>query len=318
MDLQQLRKLISQHLAGEDKDAAVLEQWLDHMAGQQPFPGEMPAGRQKEQLRKAMLLELRQRTGQPNGRVTFMTIRRMAAAAAVALFLTGAAYWWFTKPAGRVNYIALHTNIGERKQIRLPDNSTIWLGPDATIEYAENFTSDRSLRLQQGEAFFDVYKDDAHPFRIAVDSLQVDVLGTSFNIQAYEQHSAVTIGVSTGKVRISKGSQVMGVLTEHQQMQVQKNNYTCQMTTGTQDVEGLKNNRINFENMPLAEVLTVLEHYYPVRFTLEAPLELRISGSFNTKLKIEQVVHVLQDLVANKVAIIQQQPDIYLVRSSRN
>lgn len=292
-----------------------LEEWLDHMAANNPFPGKMPAGKAKEQLRRQLLAQVRQRTGQ--ARLTPMHIRWAAAAAILLLLGAGAYLLLRDKPPRELKFVALSTQNGERKVVNLPDNSTLYLGPAATVAYAEDFTRHREIKLTQGEVFFDVQQDDAHPFRVQVDSLQVDVLGTSFNIKAYPRHEELAIGVSTGKIRVSKASQVLGTLTPQLQMQVSRKDYHITTTSlPGRDMDALRNNRISFENMPLADVLTMLEAYYPVRFTLQDKVDLRVSGSFQVRLTIRQVVGALQQLTDKKVIFKQQEHDTYIVRSS--
>jgi transmembrane sensor len=88
----------------------------------------------------------------------------------------------------------------------LPDGTKVFLNYNSKITYPENFSGDlRSVALQ-GEAFFDVKPDAAHPFVIDANGTEVRVLGTSFNVKAYKKE-LVRIDVKTGKVRVSKADQ---------------------------------------------------------------------------------------------------------------
>ncbi|MDQ0109947.1 ferric-dicitrate binding protein FerR (iron transport regulator) [Chitinophaga terrae (ex Kim and Jung 2007)] len=294
-------------------------EWLDHLAETSPFPGFMPVGEEKEALRKKMLREIKHRTGHAAFRISGRVIR-WSAAAAILLLTAGIGYFKVREMGDKpVQYVTLFTQTGERKLIQLPDSSTVWLGPASGISYADNFSGNRQVKLLFGEALFDVSKDDDHPFSVGVDSLNVEVLGTSFNIKAYKKHEAITIGVSTGKIRVSKQSQVLSYLVDKEQISIRKQDYSFNKTTmPALDVEGLRNNRINFEDMPLKDVLTMLESYYPVTFEMADDVKMRISGSFSLKLQTKQVVKVLQQLVEKKIEILEKQPGIYTVRSSIN
>lgn len=294
-------------------------EWLDHLAETSPFPGFMPVGAEKEALRKKMLKQIKQNTGHYVFRLSKQAVR-WSAAAAVVLFAAGTGYWKFYKQRNTsVQYVTLYTKTGERKMIQLPDSSTVWMGPGSGISYADNFAGNRRVKVLYGEALFDVNKDDDHPFSVGIDSVNIDVLGTSFNVKAYPKHETITIGVSTGKIRVSKLSQVLSYLTPKEQIEIQKQDYSfSKITMPSLDVEGLRNNRINFEDMLLPDVLTMLESYYPVAFKIEGDIKVRISGSLGMKLQTSQVVKVLQQLVENKVEIHETQPGIYSVRSSIN
>jgi ferric-dicitrate binding protein FerR (iron transport regulator) len=96
-------------------------------------------------------------------------------------------------------------NHGEETQrVVLPDGTTITLKPNSSIEYPQKFSEhDRRVELK-GEAFFDVTKDKDRPFIISAADLTVKVLGTSFNVVAYEGAKELSVAVKTGKVSVAK------------------------------------------------------------------------------------------------------------------
>lgn len=95
------------------------------------------------------------------------------------------------------------TVIGEGKKILLPDGTAVWLSPSSTIEYPALFTGSlREVKLS-GEAFFEVAHDANHPFVIYSGNIETKVLGTSFNIQAYDNQEEINVTVVTGKVNVT-------------------------------------------------------------------------------------------------------------------
>lgn len=89
---------------------------------------------------------------------------------------------------------------GTRSFLTLPDSSRIWLNADSKLSYPAAFTgSSREVTLN-GEAFFDVTKDPDKPFIIHLSNGTVRVLGTSFNIRAYDNENRIETSVLTGKV----------------------------------------------------------------------------------------------------------------------
>lgn len=84
-------------------------------------------------------------------------------------------------------YVEYSTGAGEIKKLLLPDGSQIQLNSMSQIRYPEKFSSNkRDIELLAGEALFDVVKDPNSPFRVAYGSTQVQVLGTVFNVNAYD------------------------------------------------------------------------------------------------------------------------------------
>ncbi|WP_138993331.1 FecR family protein [Larkinella sp. C7] len=86
---------------------------------------------------------------------------------------------------------------------QLPDRSSVWMHPGASIAYPEKFSADQRLVTFAGEGFFDVRKDPARPFRIQSGEMQIKVLGTSFNVKAPATHPVFQISVVTGRVQVS-------------------------------------------------------------------------------------------------------------------
>lgn len=89
---------------------------------------------------------------------------------------------------------------GIKSTIALADGSKIWLNADSKVQYPALFTGNTREVYLNGEAFFDIAKNPAKPFIIHLSNGTVRVLGTSFNIKAYDNEPVVETSVSTGKV----------------------------------------------------------------------------------------------------------------------
>ncbi len=298
-----INALISKYLDSKatPEEEHLLDSWLDVLAKDAGPVNEQDA-RSREQLRRSILKVIKERTGQP---ATIHTLWRKIAAAAAVLLVMGIGGWWVmnNRAAQKVAWLELHTAIGEKKMLLLPDSSCIWLGANAILKYPDHFTGDRQVQLVTGEAFFDIAPAPGHPFSVITDSLQVQVLGTSFHIRAYPQQ-LLEIGVSTGKVSVHKGGQVMGILTANQLLQVNRNNYTfSRLSVSSPDINGWKQDKIVFDNMPVEDVLMLLENYYPVKFHVKRPVDRQISGSLNMHLTITQIINVMEDLTDHQLKI---------------
>ena len=91
----------------------------------------------------------------------------------------------------------------ERQQTTLPDGSKVWVNRHSTLSYAANFNEKvREVQLQ-GEAFFEVKKDQGRPFTVLANETRTQVLGTSFNVRAYGAEDSVEVAVVTGRVAFS-------------------------------------------------------------------------------------------------------------------
>lgn len=124
----------------------------------------------------------------------------MRIAAVLVLAMGSWALYSIFKPQG---YTDVNTNAQVLSQI-LPDGSELTLNKFSHIEYANNFKSNRSIKLDSGDVFFNVTKDKTKPFIIEVDKVAVQVVGTSFNIKYLKKHTEVV--VETGIVKVSLGT----------------------------------------------------------------------------------------------------------------
>ncbi|WP_046370536.1 FecR family protein [Flavihumibacter petaseus] len=143
--------------------------------------------------------------GESPADVPVVPIRRInkwywVAAATVAGLLLVAGWLMQARQSALPEMLVSYNPRGVRSTIALPDGSKVWLSGDSRLEYPAAFTGNlRELKLE-GEAFFDVFKNKEKPFVIHLQSGDVRVLGTSFNIESYAADEAITTSVATGKV----------------------------------------------------------------------------------------------------------------------
>ena len=111
------------------------------------------------------------------------------------------------------------TTMGERRQIQLPDGSTVWLNAGTTIQYIQRPGTDslREVSLS-GEAYFEVKHDTAHPFLVHTQHMDIRDLGTSFNVKAYPQDRTAEATLLEGSIDVRLNKEKGGaVLTRPNQ-----------------------------------------------------------------------------------------------------
>ncbi|GAB3718328.1 hypothetical protein GCM10027592_61170 [Spirosoma flavus] len=148
------------------------------------------------------------------------------------------------------------------KRVRktLPDGTQIILNRQSTLRYPTAFTGDTREVTLTGEAFFDVTPDAEHPFRIRAQSTVVQVLGTSFNVRAYDAN--VNVAVKTGKVRFS-GPRKSVLLTPNQQATFDPKTDTLRKTLSVSpNTFAYKTGQLVFDNEPLRNVVQTINQFY--------------------------------------------------------
>ncbi|HEY9262414.1 FecR family protein, partial [Chitinophaga sp.] len=102
-----------------------------------------------------------------------------------------------------VLFNTMQTPNGCQYQLTLPDGSKVWLNAASSIRYPTAFPADNRTVEVTGEAYFDIAKDENKPFTVAVKGMQVQVLGTTFNVMAYADEEVVKTTLVQGAVKIN-------------------------------------------------------------------------------------------------------------------
>ena len=197
--------------------------------------------------------------------------------------------------------ITIQSNPGMRTHFNLPDHSTVYLNAGSTISYTIPFEGDKRSVSLIGEAYFKVTPDSERPFIISTfnDRLEVKVLGTEFNIEAYPGDGTAYTTLVEGSVSILLKN-ANGLITEHQLSPSQKATYSIKNDSfGIKAVNtvletGWMSGKVIFKDTPLPEVLRKLSHFYDVDFrVMDKVMETYLfTGTFNNR----QLEHVLEYL----------------------
>ena len=125
-----------------------------------------------------------------------------------------------TKPSLREEKLTVSTPLGKDYYVVLPDGTKVWLNADTELIFPTHFTGVRREVRLQGEAYFEVAKDKAHPFVVYNNLFSTTVLGTKFNMRTYRQ-SAASVVLVEGKVTVeSKKSKTIQTIVPGQKAQL--------------------------------------------------------------------------------------------------
>ena len=156
---------------------------------------------------------------------------------------------------------------GGEYELILPDGTHVWINSDSELSFPARFDSTKREVSLSGEAYFSVRKDKKRPFTVKVgQNVEVKVLGTQFNLQAYPDAQTIETTLCEGSVNVSNGKQKV-TLTPSQQAVYSK--ATMDITTRKVDVRlysAWKEGLFVFENKPLEEIMTTLSRWYNINF----------------------------------------------------
>jgi ferric-dicitrate binding protein FerR (iron transport regulator) len=218
MELRKFIKQLGRYLKGttNETEKAIIDAWYDSY-GAESEKYSLPAD-ERERVRNAMRARISESINKSAPPLWF---NYRIAASVLLLCCSSVLVYFLLRPAAPVQetYTTLQTRSGEIRRVTLPDGSGIWLNAQSRIRIPSNFDKAvRQVYLDEGEAFFEVKHNTHKLFRVITAPLQVQVLGTSFNINAYHGLPHVKITVVTGKVGISRGAKLLSFLTPGQEL----------------------------------------------------------------------------------------------------
>lgn len=181
---------------------------------------------------------------------------------------------------------------GQKATLRFSDGSVIHLNAGSTLRYPSRFSSDIREVYLEGEAFFSVESDTARPFIIHAGETETRVLGTAFNIRAYESEKKVQVAVQEGKVAVTKKAN-QGI-QKGETVCLRKNQWVTyhQASQLTEQGEGdiwemvaWKDKVLVFNDRDLGFIAERLERWYNIDVSLADPTlaDRRMSASFEEK-----------------------------------
>jgi len=187
----------------------------------------------------------------------------------------------------------IYAPMGARVSFNLPDGTTGMLNSGSRLTYSLPFNNDRKVSLE-GEAWFDVARDEEHPFELNTGISTVRVLGTSFNLSAYPAEDYVEIVLKEGKVEfLDNQSHVKTTILPSERL-VLKDGHIGKTVTDPAKYQAWTKGRMVFNNDPMAEVARRIERWYNVKVVLaDKGLEsYSFRGTFEDD-KLEEVFRLL-------------------------
>jgi transmembrane sensor len=220
---------------------------------------------------------------------------------------------------------ALATNYGKRLHTVLPDGSVVWLNGGSTISYTQNLNSNgKREAVLNGEAFFDVKHDAKHPFIVYAGKLRIEVLGTAFNVKAYQSDAFMETTLVRGKVEILNDANAGGdiVLYPNQKVTINTRYFSSKKidlvsagkvvadsAADKPDISAAKpamiadniaetawlDNKLSFKKEDFVDLAKQLERWYDIKivFDNDTYLQKHFTGTFSNQ-GIDEVMRALQ------------------------
>ena len=193
-----------------------------------------------------------------------------------------------------VLYNTIATPRGGQYQIELPDGSQIWLNAASSLRFPTAFTGKERRVEVMGEAYFEVAKNKAIPFIVSVNGAEVQVLGTHFNVMAYNDEPAMKTTLLEGSVKFVKGS-ASSLLRPGQQSQLSENGQMKVVSDVDVDaVTAWKNGNFHFEGVEVEAVVRQLSRWYNVEVVYNQKPDELFYAEIPRNTKLSDVLKALE------------------------
>ncbi|WP_455592541.1 FecR family protein [Bacteroides sp.] len=240
--------------------------------------------------------------------------RKIAAVAAIVILTAGSTLgvWKTVDALQPETCFTFEAPYGEKSKMILADGTVVWLNSGSTLKYSNKFnTANRKVELN-GEGYFEVTRQEGATFVVQTRGYDVVVKGTKFNISAYPDDSFISTTLLEGAVELDyKGQQIKMKPGELLRLDIESGRFTRSFVNAIQS-RAWAENRIEFDNITLKELVARLSRQYDVNIRLDSEEvgEKRFRISLRNRETIGEVMTALQKII--HITVERRGKDIYI------
>lgn len=218
---------------------------------------------------------------------------------AIIVFLGTKSY--FTRDSGDHSWIEIKAPAWTRAQFSLPDGTAGWLNSNSTVRYSGNFRDQRRVSVS-GEVFFDVTSDRMKPFIVSVNDVELKVLGTRFNVAAYNNEENVEVVLEEGSLVFSNKTKGNSLTMNPNDMIIYNkiSNEAMTQLVEPQKYSAWTEGKLVFRNDPLNVVARRLERWYNLEVEVKGDItrDPRLRATF-----VDETLEEVLDLLNRSLSI---------------
>jgi ferric-dicitrate binding protein FerR (iron transport regulator) len=184
------------------------------------------------------------------------------------------------KTGTEVTYNTITTPRGGQYQVNLPDGSKVWLNAASSIKFPTSFAPQKERRIElSGEAYFEVAKNKRQPFKVLTPSSEkdrmqeIEVLGTHFNVNAYEDEPETKTTLLEGSVRVSVPVSGAAAQLLPGQQSIMKNGALQTVNVDTEEAVAWKNGNFIFAGEGIESIMRKISRWYNVEVVYQGKIQ---------------------------------------------
>ena len=196
-----------------------------------------------------------------------------------------------------IAYNTIQTPKGGKYQLILADGTVVWLNAASSLRFPVAFVANERLVELKGEAYFEVKKDAKKPFRVTLENgAQIEVKGTSFNINAYQDEEFLRTTLVEGKINFLFNGRAKSLLPR-QQIKVDKalNEMELLADVDIYDEIAWKNDLFIFKSMDVKSIMRIISRWYDIDVVYQGKINPEtFSGIVSSKSNLSQVLKIME------------------------
>lgn len=200
-----------------------------------------------------------------------------------------------TNQSAATLYNTVATPKGGQYRVVLPDGTKVWLNTASSIRFPTAFTgNDRQVEIS-GEVYFEVAKNKEKPFIVSTGNQKVTVLGTHFDINAYQDENAVKTTLLEGSVKVSSGENIVLLKPGQQSQLSSENKLSVSNDIDMDEVIAWKNGFFQFNKADIQTIMNQISRWYDVEVKYEGQVQPgHYYGKISRNVNASKVLKVLE------------------------
>lgn len=245
---------------------------------------------------------------------------KYVAAVAIALLISSVGFNLiqnFSKNS--IYYSVVEASKGQKTNITLPDGSKVTLNSETRLTYDTDFNLEKRVVSLCGEAYFEVAKNERLPFIVNANKFEIEAVGTSFNVRAYENEKTVSTTLVEGKVNVKTPISTIQLLPD-ERIELSKGDFSSNIInlSNSKFTIGWLNDFLSFENATLADVAADLSRMYNVeiKFDSESIMRQRFTGKISNN-SLDSVLRIISLTSPIKYNIVDNTVHLYEIEAEK-
>jgi transmembrane sensor len=192
----------------------------------------------------------------------------------------------------------LETPRGGEFQLSLPDGSKVWLNAASSIRYPVVFKGNERKVEVSGEVYFEVSKNEHAPFIVSAGDTRVQVLGTHFNVSAYNDEPSIDITLLEGSIKTTAGAESR-IIKPGEQARIEKGKTSPEIDVvelaDVNNIVSWKNGRIFFKDADIPSIMRMVSRWYDIDVVYKGNIPLRsLTGGLSRNANLSELLKVFE------------------------